>query len=518
MKDLVSVEQYKMAFQSVISALLFLGACPVSAQIESAHWNQFRGPNGAGIAAEFKPPLKIVADQAEWKTPVPQGKSSPVLWTDRVFLTGVEGGRLTTLALDAKSGKVLWKRLAPEVPLEQVHRANSVAASTPCADEDHVCVYFGSYGLLCYDHEGLEQWAKPIPTPESMYGVATSPILHGQLLILILDDDANMEDSRLSRSRVIALDKATGEVVWETPRPYNRGAWSSPMIWKHESRTDLVVPGNGRVYGYEPAAGAELWHVSGFSREPIAVPVAGNGQLYVSVSMQGGRGDVELDPEPFWTAMLAFDRNGDGLIGRDEITKDFTSPFRPELLPGHPGFGMPLPADPDKRRKRQNDIFNRRDRNKDGFWTKQEFVADMKVGRGQPNLAAIRPGGRGDITETHVTWNLRRGIPEIPSPVFYAGRLYLVRSGGILSCVHADSGQVIYRQRLGASGQYSASPIVANDHVYLFSNRGVLTVVKCGDEFTVTHQADLDASIAATPALDRDSLYLRTDDALMAFR
>ena len=290
------------------------------------------------------------------------------------------------------------------------------------------------------------------------------------------------------------------------------------MIWKHASGTDLVVLGSGRVYGYEPGTGAERWHVSGFSREPIAVPVAGNGQLYVPVSMQGGRGDVELDSEPFWDAMLVFDRNGDGRIGRDEITEDFTLPFRPELPPGHPGFGMPLPADPDKRRKRQDDIFHRRDRNKDGFWSKQEFAADMRVGRGQPNLSAIRPGGSGDITESHVSWNLRRGIPEIPSPVFHAGRLYLVRSGGILSCVHADTGEVIYRQRLGASGQHVASPIIANDHVYIFSNRGVLTVVKCGDEFTVTHQADLNGSVAATPALDQHSLYVRTDDALMAFR
>ncbi|MFC1793804.1 PQQ-binding-like beta-propeller repeat protein [Planctomycetota bacterium] len=497
---------------------LLIGPCCLSAQIESVHWNQFRGPNGAGIADGFEPPLKIVADRAAWKTPLPPGKSSPVLWRDRIFLTGVEGDQLTTLALDANSGKVLWKRPAPDAPLERVHSANSVAASTPCVDEKHVYVYFGSYGLLCYDHEGLEQWKKPIRTPKSMYGVTTSPIVHGQRLILVLDDDANLEDSKLSRSKVIALDCATGEPVWETPRPYNRGVWSSPMVWKHENGSDLVVPGNGRVYGYEPATGEEKWHVSGFSREPIAVPVAGDGQLYVSVSMQGGRGDVQLDPEPFWTAMLHFDSNGDGLIGRDEITKDFTSPFRPELPPGHPGFGLPLPTDPEKRRKRQNDIFHWRDRNKDGFWTKEEFTSDMQVGRGQPNLAAIRPGGRGDITESHVKWNLRRGIPEIPSPVFHSGRLYLVRVGGILSCVRTDTGEVIYRQRLGASGQYSASPVIANDHVYFFSNKGVVTVVKCGDEFTVTHQADLDASVAATPAMDQNSLYLRTGDALLAFR
>lgn len=498
--------------------VLLVGACSVGAGAEGEQWNQFRGPNGAGTGDGFNPPLEITASRAVWRTPLPEGKSSPVVWGDRLFVTGVEDGRLVTWALDAKSGRILWKRLAPEVTLERVHRANSVAASTPCADEGHVCVYFGSYGLLCYDHEGHERWTKPIPTPKSMYGVATSPILDGPRLILVLDDDANLSDSRLSRSKVIALDKATGEPVWETARPYNRGAWSTPMIWRHEQGTDLVVLGNGRAYGYDPTTGAERWHVNGFAREPIAVPVAGDGQLYLSVSMQGGRGDEQLDPEPFWTAMLHFDRDGDGRIGRDEITEDFTLPFRPELPPSHPGFGMPLPTEPEQRRRRQNDIFGRRDRDKDGFWTKDEFTADMTVGHGQPNLMAIRPGKEGDITETHVRWNLRRGIPEIPSPIYHAGRLYLVRSGGILSCVNTDTGDVLYRERLGASGQYSASPVMANDHVVLFSCDGVVTVVKCGDTFAVTHQSDLGVPVTATPAMDRDSLYLRTDDALLAFR
>ena len=302
---------------------------------------------------ELPPPLKILADKVAWKTSLPPGKSSPVLWRDRIFLTGVEGGRLTTLALDAVSGQVLWQRLAPEVRLESVHPANSVAASTPCVDESRVYVYFGSYGLLCYSHDGQEQWHKAFPTPRSMYGVSTSPILHEHRLILVLDDDANLPESKLSQSKVIALDKATGEPLWETPRPYNRGAWTTPMIWQHEHETELVVLGNGRVYGYEPATGAEKWCVGGFAREPIAVPVAGDGLLYVSVSMQGGRGDLKLDPEPFWKAMLAFDRNGDGRIGRDEITEYFALPFRPELPPEHPRFGTPLPSDPVKRKEAQ---------------------------------------------------------------------------------------------------------------------------------------------------------------------
>jgi outer membrane protein assembly factor BamB len=332
-----------------------------------------------------------------------------------------------------------------------------------------------------------------------------------------VDDDANLPDSKLSRSKVIALEKATGELVWETARPYNRGAWSTPMIWKHERGTDLVVLGNGRVYGYEPATGAEKWYASGFAREPIAVPVAGNGQLYISVSMQGGRGDVQLDPEPFWKAMLHFDRNGDWRIGRDEITGHFTLPFRPELPPDNPGFGLPLPSDPAKRKESQGKIFDWRDKNKDGFWTKEEFSADLTVGLGRPNLAAIQPGGTGDITESHVRWNLRNGIPEISSPVFHSGRLYLVRDGGMLSCVNTSTGEVIYRERLGAAGQY-ASPVIANEHIYLVSAKGVLTIVRTGDKFKIAHQADLKAAIAATPAIDHNSLYVRTDEAMLAFR
>jgi outer membrane protein assembly factor BamB len=482
------------------------------------NWGQFRGPNGSGVATRCQPPVKIVADQAAWNTPVPPGNSSPILRANRIFLTGVKNDRLMTLALDATSGEVLWKRLAPGVSLERVHNANSVASSTPCADDDAVYVYFGSYGLLCYDREGRERWTRPIPTPKSMYGVSTSPILHEDRLFLVLDDDENLPDSQLSRSRVIALDRATGQPLWETPRPYHRGAWSTPMIWNHAGGPDLVVLGNGRVYGYEPGTGAEKWYVSGFAREPIAVPVAGDGQVYVSVSMQGGRGDVTLDPEPFWAAMLQFDRDGDGRIGRDEITEHFTLPFRPELPIGHPGFGLPLPQDPAARRERQLAIFDWRDQNRDGYWTKDEFVADMSVGHGRPNLMAIRPGGTGDVTDSHVRWNLTRGIPEIPSPIFYAGRLYLVRDGGILSCVRTDTGEVVYRERLGAAGQYSASPVIANGRLYLVSGTGVITVVQTGDAFTIAHQADLQAAVVATPAIDAHSLYVRTGTALLAFR
>ena len=149
---------------------------------------------------------------------------------------------------------------------------------------------------------------------------------------------------------------------------------------------------------------------------------------------------------------------------------------------------------------------------------RKEFIANMRGGRGKPLLIAIRPGGRGDITDTHLKWELNRGIPEIPSPLLYNDLINMVRNGGLLSAVDANNGKLIYRERLNAPGQYSASPIGANGHVFLCSNRGVITVVKTGQEFSIAHQYDLKDAIHATPAIDQNTLYVRTVKFLLAFR
>ena len=148
------------------------------ARAEVDSWNQFRGPGGSGVARACRPPVKLDASQLAWKAPVARSLSSPVLAGNGIILTAVEDGRLVTLALDTASGKPTWRNEAPEVVIEKVHKTNSPAASTPLVDDERVYVYFGSYGLLCYDHEGRKQWARPIPTPRTLYGMATSPIGH----------------------------------------------------------------------------------------------------------------------------------------------------------------------------------------------------------------------------------------------------------------------------------------------------------------------------------------------------
>jgi hypothetical protein len=234
--------------------------------------------------------------------------------------------------------------------------------------------------------------------------------------------------------------------------------------------------------------------------------------------MLGGVSDEQPDREPFWKAMLRFDANGDSKIERAEITEHFTFPLRPELPVEHPGFGVPLAADAAKRKERQNGIFDSSDKNKDGFWTREEFLASMSFTRGKPMLMAIRPGGKGDITTTHVDWQVHQGIPEIPSPLFYKDRVYMVRNGGVLTAVDAAQGKAVYSERVGRGGQYGASPVAANDHLYLISNKGAVSVVKAGDAFQVAHQHDLDESVFVTPALDANTIYVRAEKNLHAFR
>lgn len=480
-------------------------------------WNQFRGPNGSGVATDSKPPLKPAADNLAWKVSVPRGFSAPIIVSNRVFLTGESDGRLVTLAFDAADGRELWRQAAPPVPLEPVHAVNSPATPTPCADDQRVFVYFGSFGLLCYDLDGRELWRRPIPTPKSLYGSASSPILHGDRLMLVLDDDANLADSKLSRSRVVAMNKLTGETEWETARPLQRSGWSTPAIWQRDDGDELVVHGSGRLQAYDPVNGAEKWFVAGFARETIGVPVIGGDQVYAASAM-GGIADDQADPEPLWQAMLHFDANGDGEIEREEATGHFTFPLRPEVAPGHPGFGIPLPADPERRRESQQRHFDAIDRNRDGRWTRDEFHANLGPRPFKPRLVAVRPGGQGDVTDSHVVWELARNVPEIPSPLFHEGRLYLVRNGGLLAAVNTADGRVLYQERLGAAGQYSASPVLAGQHLYLISNLGVLSVVQSGEAFELVHQHDLGEAAFVTPALDGNTLYVRTASALLAFR
>jgi len=171
--------------------LLFWVSAASCQQSVAEEWNQFRGPNGSGVLEGARPPIRFEGQAPTWHQAIPSGHASPVLWGQHLFLTGVEEGVLQTLCLDTRNGRLLWKQRAPKVTLAPHHKASSPAASTPCVDEQRVYVYFDSYGLLCYDHEGNEIWKRPIPTPKSLYGMSSSPITSDGKVFLVLDNDLN---------------------------------------------------------------------------------------------------------------------------------------------------------------------------------------------------------------------------------------------------------------------------------------------------------------------------------------
>ena len=200
-------------YSLIVVVACFLLQHSLNAQQPPDAWNEFRGYRGSGVAARVNLPPSIDAKQPTWSQQVPPGHSSPILWQDRVVLTGVNEGRLATLVYDRQTGSIVWQRDCPLVPLETVYESSSPASSTPCTDGQRLYVYFGSYGLLCYDIDGNLLWSKSLPPPQSLYGMSTSPILVGDRLILVIDSDANLADSSVSRSRLVAFDKYTGDGV-----------------------------------------------------------------------------------------------------------------------------------------------------------------------------------------------------------------------------------------------------------------------------------------------------------------
>jgi outer membrane protein assembly factor BamB len=140
----------------------------------------------------------------------------------------------------------------------------------------------------------------------------------------------------------------------------------------------------------------------------------------------------------------------------------------------------------------------------------------IATGFQQPSLVAVRPDGTGDVTKTHIAWELRRGAPFTPSPILIGDELYMINDGGILSCVEAKTGNVIWQQRLG--GSYSASPIQVEGRIYFSSEQGVTTVLVPGREFRRAATNALDGAILASAGVAESSLFIRTDTHLYRIR
>ncbi len=472
----------------------------------SAGWPQFRGPNGSGIASDDRAaPTDFGANQGLlWQTELSSGHSSPCIWGDRIFLTGftAETKKLETICLDRTNGKILWRQPTPDVAIEKpVHKFSSPAASTPATDGERVYVYFGSYGILAYDFAGKEVWTRPLPTPPTHYGTASSPIVSGDLVLL-------QRDGNSTNSQLLALEAKTGQTRWTAERPLSGESFSTPMIWKNGGKEEVIAVGNARLAAYDLRDGKERWWAPGISFQPIGVAVAGEGLLFASSS--GVAGESEPPYIGTWEEILGkFDANKDGQLAKDEVPENATFIWRKDVPKEVRGNTIPY----------RWFLFDFFEGGKDGIFTATDWKeVEEFTAKNQNTLMAIRPGGSGNVASTHTPWKAGRGIPDMPSPLYYRGRVYLVMDGGRLTTYEAKTGKIVLdRERLGASEQFASSPVAAGGNIYVASVTGKVVVIKAADTLEVLAINDLAESIVATPAIVAGRLYVRTAGHLYAF-
>ncbi len=285
--------------------ILLAALSPLAA---AANWPQWRGPTGQGIVDDKRVPLEwSESKNLLWKSPLPgAGNSTPVVWGDRIFLTAADGAKRIVLCHSLKDGKELWRvDAADKAPKEPTYPWNGYASPSCVTDGKHVWAFFGTPGLFCYTVEGKEVWKKSFGVIKNgPWGTGASPFLHGDSVIINLDNDGG-GGAGDAPAALVALVKDTGRPKWSTPRSGDRG-FSTPRLMKSaEGRTDMILNGPGALIGYDPDTGREVWRMlrpKAGDKEKFGEPVpADDGQrLFVLSGRTGpfqiakipGKGDV----------------------------------------------------------------------------------------------------------------------------------------------------------------------------------------------------------------------------------
>ena len=414
---------------------------------------------------------------------MPQGHSSPILLDDRIYLTGLRADRLVTLAIDRASGRILWERAAPLVKTRVIDKRNNPASPSPAVERDAVFVFFPDYGLIAYERSGKERWAMPLGPFTNIYGMGASPVIVGDLVVLVCDQSVG--------SFIMGVDKRTGKVRWKVPRPEAKSGHSTPVVWRGaDGRDQVVVPGSFLLTAYDAATGEKRWWVRGLSFEMKSTPVIGGDTIYVNgygapVNDPGNKVNVPPAAEVFKTA----DADGNQLLTRPEFPK-FTPAF----------------------------WFDVADLDASGSLTTEEWEYYRAALDSENGMLAIRLGGKGDMTDTAVRWKYQRSVPQLPSPLLYEGVLYMVNDNGIITTLNPQTGTVIKQGRLtGALGPHFASPVAADGRIFFTTEAGAIVVVAPGGDFVPLAINELGEDTYATPAFADGRVYVRTSAALYAF-
>ncbi len=466
--------------------------------LNAQEWPQFRGPGGLGVAGSTSIPNALGPDQnVLWSTDIPAGHSSPCIVGKRLFITGFEDGKCTVLALDRTTGEILWKKPFSSSKLRQYMHPDAVPAlPTPVADEERVIGYFATYGLVALDFDGKLLWEKRLSDPGHVFGLGSSPLLFDGLLIVARDGSPE--------AGILGLDATDGSELWRIDRFGFSESHGTPFLWRNADRDELVIGGTHRLVSYDLGTGKELWFVDGLTNFPCTTPTGDDDTLYFAAWSTPNATGRSLWEATFSSLDLSDDEIQDPavLFKRLDTNRD----------------GKIYPAEvPESRAK---DSFAFLDRDQSGYWEVPEFVSVSQfTAPGKNLMVAVARGAEGDASKKHVRWSHSRGLPYVASPLLHQGRIWLVKSGGIISCLDAKTGDtIIDRERLEDRGEYYSSPIGAGDKVLFGSAEGTFFILDGkADELKILHSATFDGELFATPAILDGTVYLRSKTKMWAF-
>jgi len=284
-------------FPVITSIAVALAACALSSRAQE--WPRFRGPNGTGLSHAKTIPTRISDADLNWKVELPgTGHSSPVLWAERIFLTstGDQAGGLSVLCLDAKDGRLLWRRDFSLTPFPR-HPFNSYASSTPAVDAERVCVVWNEsehYLLTALDHQGKTMWQRDFGPFVSQHGCGISPIIYqGQVILGNEQDDAKLvpQGTRSGQSFIVAVDAKTGKTRWQTPRRSAVVAYSTPCVYEPKNgKPALIFDSQGHgIYAVDPDRGHILWdYEAAFDKRSVSSPLIAGDIILGSCGSGGG--------------------------------------------------------------------------------------------------------------------------------------------------------------------------------------------------------------------------------------
>lgn len=471
----------RLTRQLVLSgvALVCLGSLP-----GAQDWSRFRGPNGSGVAAAKDLPTDLSEEGILWRTELPPGHSSPVLFGEHVFLTAIEDDRLFTLCLERERGEIVWRKEVPRERKEEFDNRNNPASPSPVVDADVVVVFFPEYGLRAYDHVGAELWSLELGPFNNVYGMGASPILFEDQVILACDQSTG--------SYLLSVGKLDGKERWRAARAEAKSSHCTPILYHPaDGKPQLILPGSFFLDAYDLATGKKVWWASGLCFEMKSVPVMLDDLVFVngygSPMNQPGN---QITVPAFEQVVAKNDKDEDGKISQEE-----------------------MPA------SRATNWFDFVDLEADGLLDAKDWEYLQAALASTNGMLAFAAGGEGDVTEESLVWSYHRSVPQLPSPLIYQDVLYMLNDGGgLITTFQPATGEVIERGRIEeAVDNYYASPVAGDDKVYLVSLAGLVVVLPGGGSLEPITVQDLGEACYATPALDDGRVYLRTENALYCF-